>query len=145
MANQVIRLTESELINFVKRTAMMMVNEWNYSTYKSDRKSINESIVDDADLMIQKERYGSFWIRDKKTWLTFNAEVWIDNDTAHINLYSQSDDRRASQMEDSKDFQRICIEGILQEYPEHIAGFNDFCEEKDMNYTEAVDYLLSNL
>ena len=118
---QIIRLTEGDLHRIVK---------------ESVNKVLRESILDEIDLQVEPKRYGTFWLRDKNTWIEFTAEVWVNK--AHLECNIDSNDVRGQQMCNSKDFIRTCLHTILRSrYANNIQGLQEYVDEE---YEEVGDY-----
>ena len=111
---------------------------------KSLKNFLRESIMDDMIFMVEKGRYGEFYLTDINTHLEFMADVWIDNGEIFCNVESVSDDRRSQQICDSEEFEAKCASAILQEEPNNIKGFDEFVDEIG-NYKEAIQILNDTL
>ena len=131
MNKKLIRLTESDLHKIVK---------------ESVHKILKESILDNMDLQVDRKRYGKFWLRDKNTWIEFNAEAWIEDGRVMCNV--DSDDRRGSQMCNSESFRNMCAREILETFPRDIPGFQEYIDDEmyeGIDYDVAYDKLWDDL
>ena len=104
----------------------------------------NEYIsLEDITLMVERGKYsGEFEIKIMETSEWFDIDAWVLlNDglvDCDFELPSSID------MVEHDEFAHMCISAILEEYPEHVRGFNKYVNENGFDsYEEAIEELKS--
>jgi hypothetical protein len=126
----------------MKRTIHLKESELKRMIAESVKRVLRENLMDDISFMVERKRYGEFWLRDINSWIEFNANAWIENGKVMCSV--DSEDKRGSQMCNSQSFNDMCASAILQEYPQNIDGFQEFVEEIG-DYDEAINELENSL
>lgn len=104
----------------------------------------NEYIsLEDITLMVEKGKYsGEFEIKIMETSEWFDVDAWVILGDGLVDcdfeLPSSID------MVEHDEFAHMCVSAILEEYPEHIRGFNKYVNENGFDsYEEAIEELKS--
>ena len=98
----------------------------------------NEYIsLEDITLMVEKGKYaGEFEIKIMETSEWFDADAWILLDNGFIDIDFELPS--CIDMVEHDEFAHMCISAILEEYPEHVRGFDRFANENEFDSFEEV-------
>lgn len=103
----------------------------------------NEYIsLEDITLMIERGKYaGEFEIKIIETGDWFDVDAWILLDNGFIDCDFELPS--CIDMVEHDEFAHMCICAILEEYPEHVRGFDKFVNSGFEYYEEAIEKLKS--
>ena len=98
----------------------------------------NEYIsLEDITLMVERGKYaGEFEIGIMDTGIWFDADAWILLDNGFIDIDFELPS--CIDMVEHDEFAHMCISAILEEYPEHVRGFDRFANENEFDDMEEV-------
>lgn len=98
--------------------------------------------LEDITLMVERGKYaGEFEIGIMDTGIWFDADAWILLDNGFIDIDFELPS--CIDMVEHDEFAHMCISAILEEYPEHVRGFDRFVNSGFEYYEEAIEELKS--
>ena len=93
--------------------------------------------LEDITLMVERGKYaGEFEIGIMDTGIWFDADAWILLDNGFIDIDFELPS--CIDMVEHDEFAHMCISAILEEYPEHVRGFDRFANENEFDDMEEV-------